>query len=150
MPERIAVGTDHAGVALKNQIVAALTEMGVDAVDYGVHSTESCDYPDIAIPLCERVAAGEFDRGILVCGTGIGMSVAANKVRGIRAALCVSEEAARLSRNHNDANVLVVAGRDATAADPLAIVATWITTAFSCEERHARRIEKIAAYEARS
>ena len=147
MKEIIAVGTDHAGVALKDRIVAHLEKKGVEAIDYGVNSSDSCDYPDIAIPLCEKVAQGIFHRGILVCGTGIGMSIAANKVEGVRAALCVSTDAARLSREHNNANVLVVAGRDATAADPIALVDAWLTTAFSGEVRHARRLDKISAYE---
>ncbi|MHC4886543.1 MAG: ribose 5-phosphate isomerase B [Planctomycetota bacterium] len=147
MPDVIAVGTDHAGIELKNRIAEWLTKEGYTVEDMGAYSPDPCDYPDIAIAVGEAVADGRVDAGVLVCGSGIGISIAANKVTGVRAALCTSEESARLSRSHNDANVLVLAGRDATAADPLGIVGTWLTTPFSEEERHARRIDKIHRYE---
>lgn len=145
----IGVATDHAGVDLKDEVVAYLRGRGREVRDYGAHDETPSDYPDMAIRLGEVVAGGEVDRGVLVCGTGIGMSIAANKVPGVRAALCLSPRAAELSRSHNDANLLVLAGRDAVADEPYAIIDAWLTTPFSGEARHRRRLEKIAAYEAR-
>jgi ribose 5-phosphate isomerase B len=147
IPRKIGVGTDHAGVDLKNRIYEFLKEKGYDAINYGADTTESCDYPDIAIKIGEETASGKIDRGILVCGTGIGISIAANKVKGVRAALCFTEESARLTREHNDTNVLVLAGRDSKAEDPLKIVEKWLNTDFSGEERHVRRLKKISDYE---
>ena len=147
--ERIGIGTDHAGVVLKEKIGQHLQLGGYSIKDYGVNDTTPCDYPDIAIRIAEAVASGEISRAILVCGTGIGMSIAANKVKGVRAALCTSQEAARLSRDHNNANMLVLAGRDNKAEDPLAIVDAFVETPFSNDERHVRRISKIAEYEKR-
>ncbi|MHC4871232.1 MAG: ribose 5-phosphate isomerase B [Planctomycetota bacterium] len=143
----LGIGTDHAGVELKEKIFYHLREKGWQIENFGVDSSEPIDYPDIAVKIGEAVATGEITRGILVCGTGIGISIAANKVKGIRAALCVSREAARLSRTHNDANVIVLAGRDATTEDPLAIVDEWLKHEFSEEERHRKRIAKISSYE---
>jgi ribose 5-phosphate isomerase B len=146
---RIAIGTDHAGYQLKNDIASALTAEGYDVKDFGAFSTDPSDYPDIAEIVSLAVARGEYDRGILVCGSGIGMSIAANKVPGIRAALCWSAEIARLSREHNDANVLVLAGRFTPFEEALKISDVWLTTEFSGNERHARRIDKIAEIEQR-
>src|SRR5262245_30189967 len=108
---RIALGADHAGVALKDDIKRLLDERGIAYTDFGTHSTESVDYPDFAAKVANEVSGGRFDRGILVCGTGIGMAIAANKIPGIRAAPVVDERSAALSREHNDANVLALAGR---------------------------------------
>jgi len=144
----LAIGTDHAGVALKDRIAERLRAQGCVVQDCGNVDETPSDYPDIALRVAEAVAGGEAEAGLLVCGTGIGMSIAANKVPGVRAALCASVEAARLSRSHNDANVLVLAGRDGEADDPFAIVDAWLAEPFSGEARHARRVERIRAYEA--
>lgn len=143
----IGIGTDHAGVELKDRIIRHLTDKGFSVENFGVDSDTPFDYPDIAVKVGQAVAAGKISKGILVCGTGIGISIAANKVKGVRAALCISKKAAELSRSHNDANVLVLAGRDATAEDPIAIVDEWLAHDFSEEERHRRRIDKISSYE---
>lgn len=143
----LGIGTDHAGIELKNKIVTFLRNQGWEVRDFGAFSPEPCDYPDIAIQVAAAVSTGEVGRGILVCGSGIGMSIAANKVYGIRAALCTTCTAARLSREHNNANVLVLAGRDAQGEDPFAIVQTWLETPFSQAERHQRRLNKIHTYE---
>ncbi|MGH9521416.1 MAG: ribose 5-phosphate isomerase B [Terriglobales bacterium] len=144
---RIALGADHGGFELKNRIKSWLAERGIETEDLGTNSADSCDYPDIARPVCELVTAGRSDRGILCCGTGIGMSIAANKIDGIRAAHVTSESEAALSRQHNDANILTLGGR--TLSDDLArrIVNTWLDTAFSGDARHARRIAKVGALE---
>jgi ribose 5-phosphate isomerase B len=144
---KIAIGADHRGVALKDAIARRLRELGHDVVDLGTHSTESVDYPDIAIADGEKVASGEAERGILVCGSGAGMAIAANKVAGVRAALAVSPEGARLARAHNDANVLTLgAWQENDVRQVLAIVETFLATEFE-GGRHARRVDKIRAYE---
>lgn len=150
MSRVIGIGTDHAGVDLKNQIVHFLRSEGFEVKDFGAYSFDPTDYPDIAVVVGEAVADQRIHAGILVCGTGVGISIAANKVRGVRAALCTSRETAELSRSHNNANVLVLAGRDATAENPLELVRLWLATPFSGEERHVRRIKKISDYEARA
>ena len=144
---RIALGADHGGFELKNLIKSWLSDRGLDIDDLGTSSADSCDYPDIARPVCERVAAHRADLGILVCGTGIGMSIAANKVPGIRAAHVTSESEAALSRQHNDANILALGGRTLSADLARRIVDTWLSTPFSGDTRHARRIAKVAALE---
>ncbi len=108
---KIALGSDHAGFALKERVKKTLESMAIEFKDFGTNSGDSVDYPDYGFRVAEAVASKKFDRGILVCGTGIGMSIVANKVKGIRAALCASVEAARLSREHNDSNVLCLPGR---------------------------------------
>lgn len=143
---KIAVGSDHRGFAAKEQIAALVQSMGHEVTDHGTHSTESCDYPDLALAVADSVALGRADRGILICGSGIGMSIMANKVRGIRAALCFDAFAAEMSRRHNDANVLCI-GSDRVSETVLAdMVRGWVTTDFE-GGRHARRIEKIVSYE---
>ncbi|MFH0910553.1 MAG: ribose 5-phosphate isomerase B [Planctomycetota bacterium] len=144
----IGVGADHAGVALKNRVMEHLRGRGLAVQNFGVDSAAPCDYPALAFRLAEAVARGEVARGILVCGTGVGMSIAANKVKGIRAALCTNVRTAVFSRTHNDANILVLSGREETAEEPIAIVDAWVETVFSREERHVRRIAQIADYEA--
>lgn len=146
---RIGVGADHAGLDLKSRIVNRLRNKGYDVEDFGTMTPESCDYPSIAFRVGEAVASGKVARGVLVCGSGIGMSIAANKVRGVRAALCLSRDAARLSRSHNDANVLCLPGRDAEGEPPDGILDTWLETEFSGQERHARRLHQISDYENR-
>ncbi|MEZ5319993.1 MAG: ribose 5-phosphate isomerase B [Vicinamibacterales bacterium] len=140
---RIALGADHAGVALKADIKQLLDERGVSYTDFGTDSTDSVDYPDYAATVAREVAAGRFDRGILFCGSGIGMAIAANKIHGIRAASIMDEESARLSREHNDANVLSL-GERLTAPDVARrIVTTFLDTAFA-GGRHQRRVDKIS------
>ena len=145
----LAIGSDHGGFALKKEIMAHLDERGIAYKDFGTYTEESCDYPDIAEPVARAVAAGEFDRGILICGTGIGMSMSANKVTGIRAALCGDCYSAEFTRRHNDANVLTLGARVLGAGLALKIVDTFLDTAFE-GGRHARRIAKIADIETRN
>lgn len=145
----LAIGSDHGGFALKKEIMQHLDERGVAYKDFGTFTEESCDYPDIAEPLCRAVAAGEYDKGILICGTGIGMSMAANKVSGIRAALCGDCYSAEFTRRHNDANVLTMGARVLGAGLALKIADTFLDTAFE-GGRHARRIQKIADIETRN
>lgn len=145
---RIAIGCDHRGFALKQRLVAALTKAGHEIADVGCIGVESADYPDFAFAAGEMVAAGKADRGILVCGSGIGMSIAANKVRGVRASLCRTVEDARMTRRHNDSNVLVLSERQLGDPSTEELVAAWLVTPFE-GGRHARRIEKIREYEER-
>jgi ribose 5-phosphate isomerase B len=135
---RIAAGADHAGFELKEALVARLREAGHEVVDVGTTSQESVDYPVFALAVARRVAAGEVDRGLLVCGSGIGMCMTANRHPGVRAADCFSEEIAELSRRHNDANVLCLGGRFLEQAEAWAITQVWLTTPFE-GGRHARR-----------
>ena len=144
---RVAIGTDHAGYALKERLRGELEAWGHDVQDLGTHSSEPVDYPDFCFPVGERVARGEADRGIVLGGSGIGESIAANKVGGVRASLVTSEETARLSRRHNDANVLALGAR--TNPDHDAVVrwvAVWLETPFE-GGRHVPRIQKIRDYE---
>ena len=139
----IALGSDHAGFAYKEEIKKLLDGLKLAYRDFGSTSVESTDFPDYAHAVAKAVANGDCDRGILVCGTGIGMSITANKHKGIRAAVCESSTAARLSREHNDANILALGARLTgweTAAD---IVRTFLATPFSGGERHQRRVNKI-------
>lgn len=145
---RVALGSDHAGFALKELIKDHLEAAGVSVSDFGTFCENSVDYPDIALPVVEAVAAGEFTRGILVCGTGVGMAVAANKYRDIRAALCGDTFSARCSREHNDANVLTLGARVTGSGLALDIVDIFLKTPFQ-GGRHSRRLEKIAFIERR-
>lgn len=144
---RVAIGSDHAGLALKQELVRWLGERGYEYHDFGTHTTASCDYPDYAKAVGEAVARGEFERGILVCGTGIGISIAANKVPGVRAVVCSETYSARMSRDHNDANVLCLGGRVVGPGLAQEIAEVWLGTPFSGDQRHVRRIEKISAVE---
>jgi ribose 5-phosphate isomerase B len=141
---RIAVGSDHRGLKLKDEIIRLLVEMGQEPRDFGAYDTQSVDYPDIAREVGEVVAVGDFERGILICGTGIGMSIAANKVKGIRAALCCDTFMAERARLHNDANVLCMGAEHTTQA--LEIVRTFLTTGFE-GGRHQQRLDKMAQME---
>lgn len=142
---RVALGSDHRGVEQRVPLRALLEQRGHEVVDLGTNSSESVDYPDIAALVARRVANGEADRGLLICGTGIGMSIAANKVHGIRAAVCRLPEAAEMSRRHNDANVLCLSGAVAPA-DNATILAKWLETPFE-GGRHQRRVDKISDLE---
>ena len=143
---KIALGADHAGFELKEKIKQYLLEKGITVDDRGTDSPQSVDYPDYAFRVAEEVAAGKADSGILVCGSGIGMSIAANKVHGVRAAHVTSVMEAQLSREHNDANVLAVGGRVLDEATARRIVDCWLSTDFA-GGRHQQRVEKIAAIE---
>jgi ribose 5-phosphate isomerase B len=145
---KVAVGSDHAGFALKEQLKRELESLGHAVVDVGTSSaTESVDYPDFAIPVAERVAAGEADRGVVVCATGIGAGIAANKVNGVRAAVVTSDETARLTRQDNDSNVLAVGGRTTqNPEDAVRWLRIWLETPFA-GGRHERRVKKIEDYE---
>jgi RpiB/LacA/LacB family sugar-phosphate isomerase len=143
---RIVLGADHNGVEFKKILIKHLAEIGHEVVDVGPDSTDSVDYPDYAFAAAEMVAKGEADRGVLICGSGAGMSMAANKVAGVRAAVCLSPEAARLARGHNDANVLVLAGWQNDSGDVLEVLDSFLEGEFD-GGRHARRIDKIKAYE---
>jgi len=137
---KIAIASDHAGFCLKEELMKAMPEL--DWKDFGAFNKDSVDYPDTGKPAAESVASGECEKGILICGSGIGMSIVANKVKGIRAALCWMPEIAQLSRQHNNANVLVLAGRFTPVAEAMEIVRVWLATEFE-GGRHQRRIEKI-------
>ena len=144
---KVAIGCDHGGFNLKGHIITLLEEMGIAYKDFGTHSTDSMDYPDVAEPVAKAVAAGEFERGILICGTGIGIGIAANKVKGIRAALCHDTFSAHACREHNDANILTLGERVIGTGLALDIVRIWLTTEFE-GGRHAKRVDKISALEA--
>lgn len=143
---RVALGADHAGVALKDAVKRLLESLGMAHTDFGTHTETSVDYPDFAEQVARGVARGDFDRGILICGTGIGMAIAANKVRGIRAAPVTDVDTARLCREHNDANVLAIGARTVPLDRAIEIVRVFLTTPFAAG-RHERRLEKIAAIE---
>lgn len=144
---KIAIACDHGGFELKAMLAEFLTKRGYDLVDMGCESSGSVDYVDYAKPVCEAVRQGTVQRGILICGTGVGMSIAANKFRGIRCALCGDTVTARLTREHNDSNVLALGGRIIGREVARAIALTWLETGYTREERHARRIEKIQKLE---
>ena len=139
----IAIGSDHGGYALKCAVMEHLKKRGLEYKDFGCFSDASCDYPDIAKPVAHAVADGECERGILICGTGIGISITANKVKGIRAALCSDCFSAEATRQHNDANILAMGARVLGEGLALKIVDTFLDTPFSNDPRHIRRICKI-------
>ncbi len=141
---RIALGTDHAGYELKEQIKQHLIENGHEVNDFGTYSAEPCDYPDFVYPAALAAATGECDRAIVIGGSGNGEAIVANKVRGIRCALCWSEDTARLGRAHNDANAISIGARTAPVELALKMVDLWLTTPFD-SGRHAQRVQKIAA-----
>jgi len=140
------LGSDHAGFYLKEDLKAFVQSLGHEVEDYGVYTDESSDYPDVALRVAEDVVRGKGERGILICGTGVGMSIAANKVRGIRAALCHDVFSARASREHNNANILAMGERVIGKGLAREIVRVWLETDFQ-GGRHARRVEKIERYE---
>jgi len=145
-PMKIAIAADHAGFVLKEKLRQTLAAEGHEVTDFGPASAESCDYPDYAQPVGRAVAAGRADRGILVCSTGIGMAMAANKIAGVRAAPAVSEDEVRLTREHNDANVLTLGARYLDESRALSMVHLFLDTEFA-GGRHARRVAKIARLE---
>ncbi len=144
MAERIPIASDHAGFEMKEHLRSALEKMGYEVEDIGTHSPASTDYPDYAHPLAEKVERGEAARGVLLCGTGLGMSYAANRHPGVRAAVVWNPEIAKFARSHNDANVLVLPARFVSEEDALAILKNFLDTPFE-GGRHAKRVEKIEA-----
>jgi ribose 5-phosphate isomerase B len=146
MAMKIALASDHAGFSVKEELKPLLTQLGIEFTDLGTSSKESVDYPDYAKKVGEQVARGEVDQGVLVCGSGTGMAITANKVPGIRAAVAWSEEIARLARQHNDANVLAIGARTTPEGEIPKIVRAWFETAFE-GGRHADRVNKINALE---
>ena len=139
----IALGCDHGGFDLMQEIKKHLTEKGIEFKDFGTYDKNSCDYPDFGRKAAEAVASGECEKGIVVCTTGIGISIIANKVKGIRCALCSETTSARLTREHNDANMLALGGGFVGPVQGIEIVDTFLNTEFSGLEKHARRIAKI-------
>ena len=141
---RIALAADHRGHSVKERVAILLSEQGHEVLDMGTNSAKSCDYPDLAYPASRAVADGKADLAVLVCGSGIGMSICANKIRGIRAALCHDELTAQMSRRHNNANVLCLAS-DVLGEELIRrIVSSWLSTGFEPGGRHERRVRKIA------
>ena len=143
----IALGSDHGGWALKQEVMKYLAEKGLEYKDFGTYTEDSCDYPDFAGPAAQAVASGECDRGIVCCTTGIGVSITANKVKGIRCALLDNPMSARLTREHNDTNMMALGAAVTGEMLALEIVDVWLDTEFSHAERHQRRIDKVMAYE---
>ena len=149
MSMKIALACDHGAYALKEKVKGWLTEAGHEVRDFGCFGTESVDYPDYALAAAEAVAGGEADRAVVLCTTGIGVSISANKVKGVRCALCTDTMTARMTREHNDTNALAMGA--GVVGENLAkeILFTWLTTPFSGALRHQRRIDKISAYESK-
>ncbi|ANB60059.1 ribose 5-phosphate isomerase B [Anoxybacteroides amylolyticum] len=143
---KVAIASDHGGIRIRQEIKQLMEEMGIEYIDLGCACEGSVDYPDYALPVAEKVASGEVDRGILICGTGIGMSIAANKVKGVRCALVHDVYSARLTREHNDSNVLAMGERVIGPGLAREIAKVWLTTEFE-GGRHANRINKIHQYE---
>lgn len=144
---KIAMACDHGAVDLKNKLKAHLQEKGMEVVDFGTHTTDSCDYPDYIAPAAQAVASGECDRGIVLCTTGIGVSIVANKIKGIRCALLSDTMTARLTREHNDTNMMALGAGVTGPMLAQEIVDVWLATDFSHSERHQRRIDKVMALE---
>lgn len=144
---KIAIGCDHGALALKNKVVSHLEQRGFEVKDFGTYTLDSCDYPDFAAAAARAVAGGECDRGIVLCTTGIGVSITANKVKGIRCALLSDLMSARMTREHNDTNMMALGAAVVGEGLALEIVDTWLDTEFSHNERHQRRIDKVMALE---
>ena len=144
---KIALGCDHGALALKDALIPHLEKMGYEVKDFGTYSLDSCDYPDFAGPAAQAVASGECEKGIVLCTTGIGVSISANKVDGIRCALLSDVMSARLTREHNDTNMMAIGAGVVGQMLAFEIIDTWLGTEFSHDERHQRRINKLMAYE---
>ena len=143
---QIAIGNDHRGALIKMKLAAALEGLGHQVIDDGANEGDACDYPDVAAVVARRVAGGEVDRGILICGTGIGMAIAANKINGIRATTCGDVATAEICRRHNNVNVLCLAGDFVESGDFEPVIKAWLETEFE-GGRHERRVNKIASLE---
>ena len=146
---KLSIACDHGALALKNVMVKYLQEKGHEVVDFGTHTLDSCDYPDFAAPAAQAVASGECEKGIVLCTTGIGVSITANKVNGVRCALLSDVMSARLTREHNDTNMMAIGAGVVGQMLALEILDTWLGTEFSHNERHQRRIDKVMALENR-
>lgn len=144
---KISIGCDHGALTLKNKIAAHLTAQGHEVRDFGTYTSDSCDYPDFAAAAARAVAAGECEKGIVLCTTGIGVSISANKVQGVRCALLTDTWTAKMTRLHNDTNMMALGAGVVGENLALEIVDTWLVTEFSGEERHQRRIDKVMALE---
>lgn len=144
---KISIASDHAGFEAKREMIDYLINKGCEVKDFGTNSLDSCDYPDFAIPCAESVASGQSDYGILICGTGIGMAICANKVKGIRCANCQDEFSTRMTREHNDANMLTLGARVVSVEKMKSLVDIFLSTPFSNQPNHVRRIAKITDYE---
>ena len=144
---KIAIGCDHGALALKNTVKAHLEKKGYEVCDYGTYTLDSCDYPDFAEKAAKAVASGECEKGIVLCTTGIGISIAANKVKGIRCALLADIWSAKMTREHNDTNMMALGAAIVGEMLGLQIVDTWLGTEFSNEAKHQRRIDKVMALE---
>ena len=144
---KIAIGCDHGALTLKNKVVAHLEKNGYEVADFGTHTTASCDYPEFCGAAAQAVATGECQKGIVLCTTGIGASIAANKVKGVRCALLSDSWTAKMTRLHNDTNVMALGAGIVGENLALEIVDTWLGTEFSGDERHQRRIDKLMALE---
>ena len=144
---KIAIGCDHGALALKEAMIAHLTKKGQELKDFGTYTLDSCDYPDFAAPAAKAVASGECDKGIVLCTTGIGVSITCNKVKGIRCALLSDVMSARMTREHNDTNMMAIGAGVVGQMLALEIADTWLGTEFSGEARHQRRIDKVMALE---
>jgi len=143
----IAFACDHAGITYKNKIIGFIETLGHKVVDFGCYGTESCDYPDFGMAAAQAVSQGKCERGVLICGTGVGMSIVANKFPGVRAAVCWSDTVAGLAAEHNHANILCLPARFASAEQLALWIETWLKTPFSTEKRHKQRINKITELE---
>ncbi len=144
---KISIGCDHGALALKNKMIGHLTKQGHQVVDFGTNSLDSCDYPDFAAPAARAVASGECEKGIVLCTTGIGVSITANKIDGVRCALLSDVMSARMTREHNDTNMMAIGAGVVGEMLALEILDTWLGTPFSHNERHQRRIDKVMALE---
>ena len=144
---KISIGCDHGALALKNKVVTHLEKLGYEVKDFGTDTADSCDYPDFAAAAARAVAAGECERGIVLCTTGIGVSITANKVKGVRCALLSDPWSAKMTRLHNDTNMMALGAGVVGENLALVIVDTWLGTEFSGEERHQRRIDKVMSLE---
>ena len=144
---KIAIGCDHGAFALKNKVAAHLEKKGYEVKDFGTYSLDSCDYPDFAGPAAQAVASGECEKGIVLCTTGIGVSITANKVKGVRCALLSDVMSARMTREHNDTNMMAIGAAVVGKMLAFEIIDTWLSTEFSHDERHQRRINKLMSYE---
>ena len=143
---KVAIGCDHGGIVLKPAVIKALTELGAEVVDFGTYSTESVDYPVYGLKVAEAVASGECDAGVLMCGTGIGISISANKVKGIRAAVTTNAFMAEMTKRHNNANIIALGGRVITPEEAQTIVKAWYTAEYE-GGRHQKRLDMISAIE---
>ena len=144
---KVAIGCDHGALDLKNAVIKHLEKKGIEVRDFGTYTLDSCDYPDFAAPAAKAVASGECDKGIVLCTTGIGVSITANKIKGIRCALLSDVMSARMTREHNDTNMMAIGAGVVGQMLALEIVDTWLGTEFSNEARHQRRIDKMMALE---